>query len=379
MIGDESTDLQPLEDIERDALHVLALSIIPFRTPTLRQARLIKNSHLESVLEVFSGKHTGSGQISISRARREFSLSSEGGESSDLSILRELSRMPSYDVYSLRILLRKHGITVDDHDALKLSEHKQQELSTYMSAFTRPLIQSIYGGQDEEIREFKDVLNLFRHPDVKKAKEKLEMMAKMLNIKIEAIPAFLEDYGDIFLSLSYYRQCLERIKPTIGEVLTAIDNILESPQFQHDRELVKTCVLMKGTITNLVHAVMKLFKQFNENSKDMWDNVSEENFRKVEKMIRDYHTAIGGALCPLTVKMSAWSVLFPNRFEGGLARRAEFIMTDMVQGLESIKKVEARLTGKSPLLRKTIYETPHVIVADDLNDPVEPTKTAEPS
>ena len=356
-------------DYERDALHILALSVVPFNTPTLRQARLIKNARLESMLEVFSGKHTGSGQISITDARREFALKADGGDHSDLYILRELSRMPSYDVYSLRILLRHHKIPVDDHVELKLSVSKQQELSAYMTNFTRPLIQSIYGGGDKTITEFKDVLELFRHPDVKQAKEKLEKMAKILNIRIDEIPSFLEDYGDIFLSLSYYRQCLENIKPSIAEILKSLDQIISSPQLRHDRELIKTCVMMKATITNLVHAIMRLFKQFHENSETMWENLSEESFRKVEKMIRNYHTAIGGALCALTVKMEAWHGLFPNQFEGGLARRAEFIMTDMVQGIESIRKIEERLTGKHSSQRQTIYKTPKLLVASDVKKP----------
>ncbi len=71
--------------------------------------------------------------------------------------------------------------------------------------FTRPLIAEIYGSEDMDIENFEQVIALFRDPDVKKAKEQLEVMAKKLDIELIEIPKFLEDYGDVFLSLSYYR------------------------------------------------------------------------------------------------------------------------------------------------------------------------------
>ena len=72
----------------------------------------------------------------------------------------------------------------------------------------------------------------------------------------------------------------------------------------------------------------------------MWDNISGERFRTVEAMIKNYHTTIGGELCSLSVKMDAWRQLFPNPRSGGPARRADFIMTEMRQGLEKIKEIE---------------------------------------
>jgi hypothetical protein len=42
----------------------------------------------------------------------------------------------------------------------------------------------------------------------------------------------------------------------------------------------------------------------------------------------------------MSLKMNAWAGLFPNAKSGGLRRRAEFIMSEMRQGLDTIKKVE---------------------------------------
>ena len=41
------------EDAARDSLHILPLATVPLRTPGLRRARLIKNTRLRAVVELF--------------------------------------------------------------------------------------------------------------------------------------------------------------------------------------------------------------------------------------------------------------------------------------------------------------------------------------
>ncbi len=334
-----------IRDIDRDSLHILPLSIVPIATPALKWARLIKNARLQSIIEFFEGEHTGSGQLDIEDLGREFGWP-EIPIHPDLVLLRKLGDLASYDVFSLRILLRDHGIAVNNVDALKLSKSKQKELIEYMTSFTRPLIMQIYGGEDVSIQSFEDVIRLFRDPDLKKAREKLTIMAEKLEIGIEDVPKFLEDYGDIFLSLSYYRQCLNQIEPTIDLFLDALDEIRGNWHLKNDQNLMKTCTMMQSTINGLMVAITGRFENFDRNTNDMWNNVSAERFREVEKLIGSYHTIIGGVLCGLSVKMNAWVRLFPKKDAGGPVRRAEFIMSEMRQGIDKIQKIE----DSAPLL-----------------------------
>ncbi len=190
-----------IRDVDRDSLHILALSIVPIETPPLKRARLIKNVRLQSIIEFFGDESTGSGQVDIEDLGGEFGWP-EIPPHPDLILLRKLADLPSYDVFSLRILLRHHGIAVNGVEALKLSPTKQAELNEYMTSFSRPLIKEIYGGEDVSIQTFEDVIRLFRDPDLKRAREKLKIMSEKLEIGLEDVPKFLEDYGDIFLSLS---------------------------------------------------------------------------------------------------------------------------------------------------------------------------------
>ncbi len=48
---------------------------------------------------------------------------------------------------------------------------------------------------------------------------------------------------------------------------------------------------------------------------------------------------LGGVLCGLSVKMSLWEEKFGGG-RGGLVQRAEFIMSEMRQGIDTIAAIE---------------------------------------
>ncbi|MDP6773789.1 MAG: hypothetical protein QGI63_05920, partial [Rhodospirillales bacterium] len=184
------------EDSDRDSLHILPLFILPLETTALKRARLIKNVRLKGVIELFEDEQAGSGQIGIENLALEFGWP-EDQPHPDLIMLRKLGLASSYDVYSLRLTLRELEIPVNNYDELRLSEEKAGELSEYMTAFTRPLIMQIFGDDDVSIQDFEDVIALFRDPDIAKARQKLQTMADKLGVKLQDVPKFLEDYGDI--------------------------------------------------------------------------------------------------------------------------------------------------------------------------------------
>jgi hypothetical protein len=331
-----------IDDVDRDSLHILPLAILPLETPSLKRARMIKNVRLDSVIELFQYKETGSGQLDIEDLAKEFAWS-EGRGHPDLVILRKVGKLASFDVYSLRISLRELEIDVNDTDALKLSEAKNKELTSYMTEFTRPLIVAIYGGdEDLSIASFEDVIRLFRSPDVKKAREKLRKMAETLDIKPEAVPKFLEDYGDIFLSLSYYRQCLDSIAATIADFLDGLVELRRNFQYKADPNVQETLRLVESTMNELLAGTTGRFEAFDRASKNMWSEISAERFRKVERLIKGFHTTNGGILCGLSVKMDAWARMFPRRDAGGPMKRIEFILSEMKHGLDGLRRINRK-------------------------------------
>lgn len=327
-----------------DSLFVLPLEIIPFETPGLTRARLIKNNHLLGVIELFSERDTGSGQISVDNLPEHFHWK-QGMAHPDLQIVSKLAPLPSFDVYSLRRSMRELGIPITEGSELQLSEDKNKELTTYMSSFTLPLIKQIYGGDDMEVSSFEDLVGLFKDPDVKKALEKLRVMADKLKIKLDQIPRFLEDYGDIFLSLSYYRNCLDRLQPLLDSFVDSMNEIKKNYQVRQDANLIEQIGKIEKLMTGLVEFLRRLFRDFDTQTQDMWDNLSAERFEQVKKLISDYHTTIGGVLCGLTVKMNAWATRYPNPRTGSPMSKGEFLMTDIRQGVANIRAIAS---GQAP-------------------------------
>lgn len=328
-----------VNDVDRDSLHVLPLTIIPLQTRALRRARMIKNSKLEGVVELFDDPSAGSGQVDVESLVNVLGWPMVPPHP-DLLLLRKLADLPSYDVYSLRIMLREHGIAVNEVDALRLSPRKIKELTAYMSAFTHPLIGRIYGGKDVSVQTFDDILTLFRNPDVKQAQGKLQQMADSLGIGLSDIPRFLEDYGDIFLSLAYYRNCLDQMVPAIGEFLKTLGIIRQVRQLEHDDELMSTCASMEATINGLMVSIAGRFENFERSTNDLWANISAERFRRVEGLIKSYHTTIGGVLCSLAVKIDAWALRFPRGSAASALKQSQFIMFELRHGFEKIQQIE---------------------------------------
>ncbi len=330
----------PIRSEDRDALHILPLGILEFETGPLRHAKLIKNAHLKSIVELFSGAGIGSGQMEIDHLQSQFGWSSNPPHK-DLRMLRKLGKLPSYDVYSLRILFREQGIHVEDMSGLRLSSGKRAELTEYMKVFTQPLIQQIYGNDDVDISSFGDVIGLFQDPDAKKVREKLHLLSSKLSIEIDEVPLFLEDYGDVFLSLSYYRQCMEKLEPQIDDFLESLDDIRGNFQLRQNLNLIETCRTIEYTMNSMMAAVTGRFETFERYTGSMWKSVDAARFRQVKCFIEDYHTTIGATLCAVSVKMSAWTRMFPNKDVGGAVRRSEFIGGEMKQGIEILQAIEA--------------------------------------
>jgi len=329
-----TAQVEEIPDQDRDSLHTIPISILPVETPIFKRARMVKNSRLDSVIEFFSGVGCGRGQLDV-RSVAKFLALEQVPAHPDVLLLQTVANLPSFDVYSLRILLRANGISVTNSAALSLSASKMESLSAYMANFTRPLVAEIFG-QDTQASQFTDLVGMFRADNAEEVRARLQTMADRLGIPIEAIPKFLEDYGDIFMSLSYYRKCLDDLLPQVQSFMDGIAMLRDSHQLSHDRLLMGVVDNIEAIINGKLSSITGKVESFERSTNDMWRDLTADRFRKIEALILHYHTTIGGALCALSVKMTAWTEQFPTS-TGGIGRRAAFIMSDMRQGIECIQ------------------------------------------
>ncbi|MBT3627222.1 MAG: hypothetical protein HN527_03930 [Rhodospirillaceae bacterium] len=325
-------------DLDMDSLHILPLSILPLSTTGLKQARLIKNLHFQSVIEIYKDEKAGSGQIAPDALKTHFRWES-AEDFEDQRLIEHLARLNSYDVYSLRIELRRAGIELEEVDALKLSEAKQAELTEYMRVFTSPLLAQVYGDSDANIENFDQLIGMFSNPDKDSAIRNLRTLAKKLEIDIMDVPEFLEEYADIFLSLAYYKNCLDDLIPKIGRFIEVMDDLEGNFHMRRDPILMNVCGFLRERLNDVTASLTGRFESFDRHSKDMWNNLNGESFRRVRKMIESHHTTVGGVLCGLSLKMDAWEREVGWKNDSPI-KRSEFIATQMRSGINRIQEIE---------------------------------------
>lgn len=337
-VDDAPKSSKEQDELDQDALHILPLDILPIETQGLKRAKLIKNVRLDSVIELFRDVETGSGQVEVSNLGPVFNWPEEETHP-DETLISVLCRLHSYDVYTLRIQLRKLGINVENFEQLKLSKEKNEELTSYMKAFTMPLIKQIYGETKSDVEDVNQLIGMFSSPDKDEALKNLKLMANKLEISLSDVPKFLEDYGDVFMSLAFYKNCLDNLIPKVMLYEEATEELKENHQLRSDRRLMKCVGYISDQLSDVTASITGRFESFDRHSEALWENITAESFSKVKRMIESHHVTVGGVLCGLSVKMNSWQEQFGAG--GGLVRRADFVMSEMIQGIERIVKIEA--------------------------------------
>ncbi|MFP6772994.1 MAG: hypothetical protein VCE74_11765, partial [Alphaproteobacteria bacterium] len=109
---------QQLNDGDRDSLHTLPLGLLPLNMPSLLRAKMLKDNHMRTMVEMFTSGSGASGRMEVEALESVFDNTDEFKE--DLAILGPMEKLLSFDVYSLCIELRRLGIPIADQAGLQL-------------------------------------------------------------------------------------------------------------------------------------------------------------------------------------------------------------------------------------------------------------------
>ncbi|GHD41845.1 hypothetical protein GCM10017083_06190 [Thalassobaculum fulvum] len=324
-----------LDPVDRDSLHTLPLKIVPLRLAALSRARMIKTSRLESEIELF--RDAGVGLIQI-KSLPDFIQADPEDVEADLEVLHRLGDLNSFDVFSLRNSLRDLKIDVRSAGDLQLSGTMEEKLTEYMKSFTRPLVVNVFGATNDNIQNSGQIIHMFTNIDREVALKNMKKIAQMMGITIADIPDFLEKYGDIYLSLSYFRRCLDEIVPKFDQFTEWMDEV-KTTMLRENRQLMDKCTFVNDGLNEVLSSVTGRFESFDRNSQTFWENISMDSFQALHRLIIAHHETIGGVLCGLTVKLNSWEQKFPNH-AGSPQKRADFILAEMAPGLDRLIRLE---------------------------------------
>ena len=344
----ETEDRDASFEADRDSLHILPLALLPLTSSTLRRAKLVKNVRMESAVEFFNDGTSGSGQYDINEIHCVLDMPKKSAHP-DMKILRGLGELPSYDVYSLRILLREHAIPVNDFSELKLSDKKKQEVAEYMATFTRPLITHIFGkdAAKADIRDASDLMKMFQTGDPALARRNLVQLSQILKTELMDVPRFIEDYGDIFLSISYFKHCLDTFSAGFADICAVHNEILENYQVKNDPRLAEACNQAISLMRKHERNIRNKLNAFDRSSAELWENISAENFHRISQIVRGEHIQVASVLCGLTVKLASFRARFPNIEVAGTVKMAEYIGFEMRQHLDELTENAKRQAHKA--------------------------------
>ena len=328
-----------IADYDRDSIHTLPLSVIPLDSPALAKARFIKNVRLETRVELFREKGGGSGQISIDEIPAFFGGGSESLDR-DIALLKKLAKQPSFDPYSMRMGLRRAGVNVLDVAALQLSPAKKAELLPLMQKITRPLVAYLYGGKMTDADNIEELIKLVARPDTDQILKRIRNMSDSLGVSRDRLPDVLEEFGDMFLALSYYRGYFNNALPTVNSMLDWMRDIKDTPALRNPGPK-KLFAQTEGILVRVSNSVTQRFNSFDRNTEIDWDDVTVDTFSAVQDLILKHQRSLAEVLCGLMVKMCEWENRFPN---GGGApdKRVDFVATELRPGLDTIWAAERR-------------------------------------
>lgn len=341
-MADKTKDKNAGRDM--DALEVLPLSMIPLSSNTLKNAKLIKNSRLETAVELYNDPIAGSLQIYPQDIADQIAASER-----DQEIVNQLANLHSYDVYSLRSSLKKLGIEVEDPGMLELSEEMKDSLSEIAVHFTRPLIEKIFGAGVIDTSDARALQKVFRDPDVAKVRENLKIMTERTGIAMADLPKFLEEYSEVFLSVSYYRYSFESMEAEIERFLGWLKVLREHKDVASSPQTAQSCRKVDDAMRYLVGSIRERLLKFHTSFEDFWRDINKNTFAALRGQIEENHSSMGSILCGLGVKIRNWSKEFPDNDVGGPQKRAKYVVTEMEPGIEKLRTLEAEARKKLAL------------------------------
>lgn len=326
-------------DYDRDSIHTLPLAYIPTKTEGLRRARMIKNVRLENKIELYREAGAGSAQIDVEEVP-DFFQAAEENLVEDMQMLKALEGLKSFDVYSLRRSLRAVGIRVEEQDAFRLSDAKAKELFPFMQNLTRPLIGYIYGSSDDvDLTDPTTLFEMVANPNSEAAIYRLKSLAEALGSNLTNLPSMLEDFGDTFMSLSYYKGYFQYVVPRIEELIEWMTDVRDNSYLRNDQRLVKKFNQVEGLLGFISKSVALRFDNFDAKSVIKWDEITVEEYKEVQELIKAHQETFGEVLCGITVKIYEWENAFPTR-GGSPDKRSEFITAEIAPGLDELAMVE---------------------------------------
>ena len=316
-----------------DELHTLSLGAFDIKHQTLKEARLVKNVFLETVVEFTEAELAASGPMALKQLAIEFDEVDVSRE--EIKMINNLASLPSFDCYTLKRGIGPMKISLLNDQVLKLSDEKVGTLFDLMSRITRPLIQYLYTDDNLRIKDTSGLLSLIQNTEPLKVKDRLDLVAANLEISLKELPNYLQEFGELFLSVSYFESTFREYNPKLDQFLLWAEDGVKNSNLRNDpnaqRELTQTEQKFKELKENL-DARFRFLANITQID---WQDLRSSEFKKIQREILSQQANLAIGLCGLAVKMIEWEYQFPSA--GGSPQQClEFLSAEANTGLDNL-------------------------------------------
>jgi hypothetical protein len=321
--------------LEQDNLHSLSLSAFDIKHKGLKNARLLKNTYLESIIEFADEEFEGLGHLRATDLFISFNDIEVCHE--ELKMIKGLMLLPSFDCYTLKRGLAPLKLSLLNEEVLKLSDGMEASLFPLMSRVTRPLIQYLYTDDNLRIKDTKSLLYIIQNTDSIKVKNRLHIVANNLEISLNDLPIFFTQFGELFLSISYFENIFLEYKQKLDQLLLWAEDGMQNSSLRNDPNAQREFTSCDRGLRSLKRNLESRFSHLLKITQINWDELKASEFRKIQREILSQQANLGIGLCALTVKILEWEKQFPSA--GGSPQQCfEFLSSELNTGLENLLK-----------------------------------------
>ena len=316
-----------------DDLHTLCLDAFDIKFQTLKEARLVKNVFLETVVEFKESELASSGPMPLKQLAIEFDERDVSRE--EIKMINNLASLPSFDCYTLKRGIGPMKISLLNDQILKLSDAKVGTLFDLMSRITRPLIQYLYTDDNLRIKDTSGLLSLIQNTDPFKVKDRLDVVAANLEISLKELPNYLQEFGELFLSISYFESAFREYNPKLDQFLLWAEDGVKNSNLRNDPNAQRELTLTEQKFRELKENLDARFRLLGNITQIDWQDLKSSEFKKIQREILSQQANLAIGLCGLAVKMIEWEYQFPSA--GGSPQQClEFLSAEANTGLDNL-------------------------------------------
>ena len=327
--NDSASPLLP----EINSLDELSLDRLPVAHAALRKARIVKNSRLKSVIELYRDRSTGSGHYEVSDLPAMLGIPSAHA---DILLLRWVAMLPTFDIASVRLLLRDVGALTEKDVPLPDDAAIHQYIAPVLRCAT----------EDGTALSRAELDAALMDPNGR-GREIMQRLMQLVALRPDETVRFVRDSIDTYAAFGLYARALKEQRRRITQLLDAVRSLAAEPQVRKDKMMLTALAEIPATFPELLSAAERRVGAAEKVIAMSWEKSAGAPLRAHQRQIREVQVLVGYLLAGIEAKLNAWRAAFPPEIQGNVAKRVNFLSLEMAQGLGELRDAGARGTRSS--------------------------------